>query len=947
MTGLIPRRARLLTLVMACALAAAAAVVMPGHAVAAGGPAFQRTEVITRDMLVDGVTNTVDTRVFSLSVSKTQNLHGLEVLDVSWVGAHPTQNIAPDPNDLNNATPASAQEYPVVLMQCRGVDSPDAPPDQRLDPTTCWRASPREYYYGTSGAFPGWRLDLYGPPAQRAAVFGEPANACQTAGAPARHWVPFNAVNGASYPGGNSGCAGMPPEAGQSLGEQAFPSNETYAVSGGDGRGSAKFYVLNADDNASLGCSQTQACSLVVVPIMGMSCDVAGAGLPPEDQVPTATAADAEALCSTPGTPAGSNGLDDTAVQGSMWWAASNWRNRVTVPLTFARVGDPCTVTGANGEVAIYGSELMAEATSQWDPRFCLDSSLFTLKHVQTPEPEARNLLAEGIGHPGGVEAAYSAYAPTGTYSSPVVNAPVALTGFAIAFQISDRNNSEVKSLNLTPRLLAKLLTESYTVNGFIPTATMAGNSEEMSLDPEFTTLNPGLPATGAQSAAVLEALSSDSDVMYALTSYIYNDPEARSWLDGHPDPWGMVVNPHYRTSSKEVSLPTQSWPLLDTATNTALYAASPGPCLPYAVTPYFDILAAPSPTLQQLSLSMEFSQPLSTTDCSGTPPDVPYALKRVSREPPNGRFMLGVVSLAEARRLELDTASLQTQVAPGSPAKFASAAGRTFVAPTDQSLRAAAGLLAPDSQTQTFQIPSGAIRNSPTGAAAYPGTMLVNAEIPTQGIDPTDANRYAQFLRFAAGDGQTPGTEVGQLPAGYLPMTPANGMGAEAAYSRLAADAVAAQDGTVPPVDPNAPPSPSPTASSNSPAPTSSQGASGGNSPSPSPGTPSGTATDAPSSPGGAASTLGLGPLLGNTHGGGGTAKAPVPAPAVLGPIGKTIAVIAHIASSLVRWLLYLALAAMAAAAGLYLVARRQGVSLAGMRERLLSVVGRRRSPR
>ncbi len=32
-----------------------------------------------------------------------------------------------------------------------------------------------------------------------------------------------------------------------------------------------------------------------------------------------------------------------------------------------------------------------------------------------------------------------------------------------------------------------------------------------------------------------------------ALTTYINDDPAARAWLNGKPDPWGMVVNPAYR----------------------------------------------------------------------------------------------------------------------------------------------------------------------------------------------------------------------------------------------------------------------------------------------------------------------------------------------------------------------------------------------------------------
>ena len=76
-------------------------------------------------------------------------------------------------------------------------------------------------------------------------------------------------------------------------------------------------------------------------------------------------------------------------------------------------------------------------------------------------------------------------------------------------------------------------------------------------------------------------------------------------------------------------------------------------------------------------------------------------------------------------------------------------------------------------------------------------------------GTAPTDAADFATLLRFIAGPGQTPGTGTGQLPAGYLPLTAANHLGAQAAYTLVAADAVAAQNGQVPPLVPQATPPP------------------------------------------------------------------------------------------------------------------------------------------
>jgi hypothetical protein len=351
----------------------------------------------------------------------------------------------------------------------------------------------------------------------------------------------------------------------------------------------------------------------------------------------------------------------------------------------------------------------------------------------------------------------------------------------------------------------------------------------------------------------------------------------------------------------------------------------------------------------------MQFSYPLSTTECvdiTGGLPNPIYKPARVVREGPGLRFMLGVVSLGEANRYQLNTASLQTQIKPGTPTGTVSGpAGRTFVPPNDASLKAAAKLLAPDTTTGTWQISPDAIATKPEGAGAYPGTMLVSAQVPTLGLPSTDASRYAQFLRFAAGDGQTPGTATGQLPPGYLPLTADNGLGSLAAYTRVAADAIEGQTGVVPPLLPGlASPSPSPSGGSGSGASQSSAtGTSGGTSP---------TSTASGGGSGGA----GQGPFTAfgpGTSGASGTgaAQPPVNAPgvvsSVLGAIGKTLGIISRVAGSIVWWLLAIAVGSLAGAVVFWGVARRRGVRLglkatfAAIREWLLALAGRRRAPR
>ena len=185
----------------------------------------------------------------------------------------------------------------------------------------------------------------------------------------------------------------------------------------------------------------------------------------------------------------------------------------------------------------------------------------------------------------------------------------------------------------------------------------------------------------------------------------------------------------------------------------------------------------------------MQFNKANSTLTCTPNQPGVPNSLVANGTQTPGHYFMLGVTPLADDNRYDLQSAALQTT--PG-----------TFVAPSNATLQAAIALLQPDQSSGTWPIPYGQF-SSALGAAAYPGTMVVYAAVPTSGLPAGDAADYAALLTFAAGPGQTPGEGVGQIPPGYLPITAANGLGGLAAYTLAAAADVAAQNGQVPPLTP------------------------------------------------------------------------------------------------------------------------------------------------
>src|SRR5439155_17105066 len=157
-------------------------------------------------------------------------------------------------------------------------------------------------------------------------------------------------------------------------------------------------------------------------------------------------------------------------------------------------------------------------------PGFCLYSTRFKLQHVQTSEPQAKNLVDAGS-----IKAALAARPPNPPFSRPIVQAPAAVTGYALAYSIDDAKGSEYHNLRLSARLLAKLLTESYPSNAVVllDYKPLSKNPIDIGKDPEFQALNPGVAteAYHTESASTLFAMSSDSDVWSALTGYISPDP--------------------------------------------------------------------------------------------------------------------------------------------------------------------------------------------------------------------------------------------------------------------------------------------------------------------------------------------------------------------------------------------------------------------------------------
>lgn len=796
--------------VAALGLAGLAAIV-PGTsrpAEAAGTAAVARSVTATRTFIdEDGTKTQVSSNKVTLKVSQTKDLRGRQEIHVSWDGAIPTGGTIGDPNSSDGRN----QEYPFVLLQCRGVDTTGKVPQgqARLSPETCWTQTSTERYLAAASQTPAWRFDAYESAADREAIVGAPdplPKACAAVSEPlTARWLPFRAEGGTVYYGGpdpSVGCTPLAPES-DSAESGGLPSNTTYGITGTDGHGETDFAVWTAAENASLGCSATVDCALVAVPIVGISCDAWGTTLPAGTEQTTKAGvaltssqlSAADATCRKTGAyqagEARSSVTTDQAVRGNLWWSASNWRNRITVPLDFATTGAVCDAISKDTPVEVMGSVVLNELTASWRPAFCTDDDLFTFTHVQQADSLARSLVNSAE-----IDAAFSTAPRSGGYDRPVVQAPIAFGGFAIAFTIDDANRQRRETLNLNARLVAKLLTSSYPALAMVRDnhPSIGANPMNITLDPEFQALNPGLPETSTlQAAAALQVVSASSDLMWALTSWIDADAQARAWLDGEPDEWGMTVNASYQG----IDLPVDSWPLLDDFVAPQWYQDQ-NACYENSPTPFMQLIANPSSNLSNVLLNMQYGNSSVSTVCKYDGYDATtLPLRQEGRQTVGYRFVLGLVSLSAAERYHLRTASLQTTYAKGS--------GGTFVAPDPAGLKAAAKLLETDDDDGTWTLDYDAL-DSAAGKRAYPGAMPVSAVIPTGDLDEATATKYAKLLCYATGRGQVQGRANGELPDGYLPMTAANGLGTERGYTLAAVAAVRAQDGETPALDTAAP---------------------------------------------------------------------------------------------------------------------------------------------
>jgi hypothetical protein len=725
-----------------------------------------------------------------ITVNQTTNLVN-QAISVTWTGGKPTRQ---GPGRF-------ASDY-LQIMQCWGEDDGSNPANPGPAPEQCEAGASTAVYGGNqSAAYPnGFSTSRL---ISRDSWPGFDPNVGVMDPTTKNVWRAFKAVDGTvigvhtdpkfnpSIEGGNFWLNPY---------FNVITTNEVpAAASDVTGKGAELFQVATGLEAPGLGCGQKvepvaggspkmPKCWLVIVPRGDPTTENAG--------TPFEQGADQFGVVTSP--------LDPNA-----------WKNRIAVPLQFNPVDSPCRI-GAD-ERRIAGTELIVPAISSWQPSLCSKADSPPYVYATLSDSNARQqIVSPTIGSPGMAVTSRPIDPAQSNPKSPTVYAPVTLSGVVIGFNVErnpklsspkeeqDLTGVRVADLNLTPRLVAKLLTQSYRsqVDIIVPAAYSweGKNPADLSSDPDFLQFNPEfdlLTAGYSKNFGGLMVQARNSDTARAVWNWILADPEAKAWLDGQADPWGMKVNPYYATSSANVTGipfaadgPPESFPKSDP--NCYEAPALPTGVVPPALcgtdwAPYLSSMrdGARNTRVADDGAKVAGNAFATSADQAWTR-DVPQVLGR--------RSIMTLTDSASAALFGLQTARLSRAGDNGG--------SREFIAPTSAAFTAGVGAMKPSAEPSVL-LPD----DTAAVPGAYPLTQLTYASIRPLGLDATAREQYAEFLDYVAGPGQVVGLQVGQLPNGYSPL-PAE----LAAQTRGAAETVR----TLPPVPDTSPP-PSSTSSPSS----------------------------------------------------------------------------------------------------------------------------------
>ena len=493
---------------------------------------------------------------------------------------------------------------------------------------------------------------------------------------------------------------------------QFGPMNTAYATTASNGTGTTDIELLTAQEDSKLGCKRGHPCSLVIVPAQG------------------GNIFDSPVKC-------GDHSQDQYSATGAYSFTTNyggcSWRNRIVVPLRFAPTPSDCPIR--KPDFSVIGSPMLGRAMFSWQAALCTSSAPVSIQYDSAQnEPLARQDFQSGLD-----DVALTTLPATGSSQRRYAYAPVAISAESVAFAVDNPTTGKpLTHLKLDPRLVAKLLTQSYDFehegcdNGRPPPGIGCDNAvdnEPASLfaDPEFKELNHHIAFVG-DGFQVPTVVSGQSDMTWELTRWIAASKAAKSFVDGTFDPWGEHVNTNYL----DMQLPTATLSSMD-------------PYLPveHRYSPVY-------PLSQVAQYQVENWYPATSWE-----PDPRGNYDKLDPEVPGNRALFAILDQGNAAAFSLPVAALEN------------AAGK-YVYPTTATMLAA---VEHDMTTAKNKVTQ-QIDASRKVKGAYPLTMVIYAMVPTSGISKHKATKIAQWLDFVAGQGQQAGDQPGELPAGYVPLT-------------------------------------------------------------------------------------------------------------------------------------------------------------------------------
>lgn len=477
------------------------------------------------------------------------------------------------------------------------------------------------------------------------------------------------------------------------------------------------------------------------------------------------------------------------------------WDNRITIPLDFTPLGTTCEI--GSTEQRVVGSQLMVGAMSSWQPALC-NTLNTTFSFSTNPDAIAREQVLEtstnspGLGYVGfplssgelSTQDERDLLAKT-----KLTYAPVAVSAVVLAF-VAEFDGGREESLVLSPRLMAKFLTQSYKFTvpwnttdpskNFAHLPAVNQSYSYLYQDPDFQELNPTNYYKFTTNPAIVLPGPSGADAIRQVWRWILADSDAVAFLDGTADPWGMEVNPYYRAlgdpkavvpwwldaNLEYVATPTERKVGLTKIDGTPEKLSS-------AV---LDIFPRNDESLVPLNRTVERTR-FDSLQYAPYAENLILAARQAFRAEPNSKtvwdstklsqagdqgdwissgaqvpgqkFMIAVTDSPSALRYSLSTAALTL------------ANTDTAVEATPDAMAAALSALEPTSVDVVKQI------NPPkVPETGYPLTVVTYAAVNLSKSTVTSRLNISGMLMQITTAGQVQGSGTGQLPAGYIPLT-------------------------------------------------------------------------------------------------------------------------------------------------------------------------------